>query len=274
MRNLIVTADDCGLSEGINLATASLCEKGIVTAVSVMTNFEASHHALELFARYPKLDMGIHLNLTDGVPLSKTLDLRGLIDGSGKFRGRWALFSNALAAQRGLLSAVKAELAAQIAFFLDAGFKPRHLTTHLHFHAFRSLQSIVFELAQEYKIEWVRNKVLVRAVVPHNIFLPQTRDAMQLENPGIIPSPDYLLVFQFWIRHENPKRLAAKLLNLEGTTELVIHPCLEQDPTYPKDVVYRPRYRFREMQYFEQFLQFLSTEYPNDFRLTTMRDLG
>jgi predicted glycoside hydrolase/deacetylase ChbG (UPF0249 family) len=272
MRNLIITADDCGLSEGINIATARLCEKGVITAASVMANFKASRHALELFAHHSGLDVGVHLNLTDGFSLTRTHNLGGLSDGSGRFRGRRALFSNALAARRGFLTSARMELAAQIDFFLDLGVKPRHLTAHLHFHTLPSLRSIICELAHEYSIEWVRTNKLLRAVVPYNVFLSKAKQKEVPDPSCTIRSPDYVVGLNFWMRYASPKQLLAKLLSIEGTVELVIHPCLEHDPTYPQAMSYPPHHRYHEMQYFERFLLLLQNERPEDFRLTTMHD--
>ena len=53
MQRLIVTADDCGMSEGINQATYDLHKRGYISAASVMTNFPGYRHALERFSDCP-----------------------------------------------------------------------------------------------------------------------------------------------------------------------------------------------------------------------------
>src|SRR5437762_4661691 len=77
MKPLIVTSDDCGLSPGINLATLDLHAQGIVSSASVMTNFPSTQHALELFRAYPSLSVGVHLNLSEGAPLTHSASLTG-----------------------------------------------------------------------------------------------------------------------------------------------------------------------------------------------------
>ena len=198
-----------------------------------------------------------------------------LIGRNGRFRGRRALFSNALAARSGsgFLDAVKAELRAQIEFFLEAGVQPRHVTTHLHFHTVPSLSAIVCELARDYHVAWLRNNSLRRAVVPFNVFVTAVQGTVGADPSCLIPSPDYMLALQFWMPYVSPERLAARLLGLEGVIELVIHPCREADPSYPHGIAYAPRRRFREMQYFERLVHCLTTEYPTEFRLAHMGDV-
>ena len=118
MKKLIVTCDDCGLSEGINLATVDLYEQGFVTAATVMTNFPAAQHALELFARYPLLDVGVHLNLTDGFPLTGIGASSELTHRNGNFKPKSILFMNALISRQTFLDLVEVELTEQIEFFL------------------------------------------------------------------------------------------------------------------------------------------------------------
>src|SRR5215472_9709161 len=96
MQTLIVTCDDCGLAEGINQAALTLHQRQIATAASIITNFPASQHAYSLFAPYPALECGIHLNLTEGYPVRKVQSLSPLTRADGRFRSRFALFTQAI----------------------------------------------------------------------------------------------------------------------------------------------------------------------------------
>ena len=59
MPRLIITADDCGVSEGINQTIYDLHRQGYISAASVMTNFPAQRHALELLRTCPDLDLAL-----------------------------------------------------------------------------------------------------------------------------------------------------------------------------------------------------------------------
>ncbi len=106
MKTVIITCDDCGLSEGINLAALALHEKGMATAASLITNFPAVEHAFKLFAAVPSLECGAHLNLTEGEPLTRSDSLTGP---DSRFRGRAAFWRRALLPDRAWLQAVEAE---------------------------------------------------------------------------------------------------------------------------------------------------------------------
>ena len=70
-RYLIVTADDYGASENINRGIEEGIADGIVTEVSVLTNFARCHEDLkELCARHPHIGVGVHLNISTGYPVS------------------------------------------------------------------------------------------------------------------------------------------------------------------------------------------------------------
>jgi predicted glycoside hydrolase/deacetylase ChbG (UPF0249 family) len=247
MKQLIVTCDDCGLSEGINLATAELYEKGIATAASVMTNFPAAHHAFELFARYPDLEMGVHLNLTDGYPLTDLKSATPVTRQDGRFHPKGILHLRALWPSAMFLQLVESELRAQIDIFITAGIRPQHVTTHQHFHSIPSLRRMVLQLAQEYKIPWVRATSLVAGVVPQNPFF-STRETFPTDK-GIF-MPDHLIGVKWWVGR-SPEQLMSVLRSLEGIVEVVIHPCTAQDSTYPRGVGYPPHERFEEMRYLE-----------------------
>ncbi len=233
MKKLIVTADDCGLSQGINLATVELHQKGIVTDASVMTSFPATAHALELFARYPRLNVGAHLNLTDGFaltePSARLPSLAGLLA-----RSPSAVY----------LGWIERELDAQIRVRVDAGFQLTHLTMHLQFHLVPALRDIVTRLAAKYRVSWVRPHRLAATIVPFNPFLRKM----------IAPAderPTYIAVMKYWMS-TRPEKLLEAIKAVSGTVELVVHPDLEKDDTFSNDFRYSPRERYAETQYLER----------------------
>ena len=171
MNALIVTCDDCGLSEGVNIATLDLYQRGIAGGASVMTNFPAAAHALDLFRACPGLSVGIHLNLTDGFPLTPIPAGTGLIRPDGRFRPIAHLAWQALFLSARTLSVIEEELTAQFDVLVRAGFAPRHVTTHLQFHVLPSLRRIVLRLAHAYHVPWVRPHRVRATVVPWNPLL-------------------------------------------------------------------------------------------------------
>lgn len=249
----MVTADDCGLSRGINRATLDLFQKGIVTGADVMTNFSATQHAVELFAPQPTLKIGVHLNLSDGSAL-QIRESSPLTGRDARFRSRSNLFVRALIPSPAFLSLTEKELAAQINVLIRNDLKPEHLSTHIQFHLFPALREIVFKLARDYDAAWVRPYRLRNAVLPFNPLWRWHSPLSPVADREPTRGPGYIVVLKYWMGHR-PQELWDVLESLPGVVELVVHPCLPQDDSFPDHVDYSPAERFKETLYLEQWWQ-------------------
>jgi predicted glycoside hydrolase/deacetylase ChbG (UPF0249 family) len=155
-RLLIINADDFGLCEGVNRAVAEAHKNGILTSTTLMTNMPSAEEAIKIAQQLPTLGVGIHLNLTQGQPLSNEPLARMLTNTNGEF----AYSANKLA-WKSLVSskfraAIKAELAAQIQWAIDRGVQPTHLDSHKHIHSFPTIYKIVCSLAKQFNIGAIR----------------------------------------------------------------------------------------------------------------------
>jgi predicted glycoside hydrolase/deacetylase ChbG (UPF0249 family) len=99
------------------------------------------------------LDLGVHLNLTHGSPLTL-----GKKNGLGCFPKKHTLFKAVLS---GALKPkeVKLEWRAQIERCLDKGLNLKFLYSHQHIHMLPSLFSVTLELAETYRIPHIRISV-------------------------------------------------------------------------------------------------------------------
>jgi predicted glycoside hydrolase/deacetylase ChbG (UPF0249 family) len=121
-----------------------------------MANMPAAHEAVEITKKLPSLGVGVHLNLTEGKPLSQPADVRALLGADGELdcsTTKLAFFSLAGPKTRG---AIRTELAAQIQWVIESGVKPTHLDSHKHFHTFPVVFSIVCQLARRFQIPAIR----------------------------------------------------------------------------------------------------------------------
>ena len=253
MQRLIVTADDCGMSEGINQATYDLHKRGYISAASVMTNFPGYQHALELFSDCPELDIGVHLTLTDGRPV----DRRGpyhshLLKADYSFRDKFSLYLRGMFFSKDTIRWIRSELDAQLRRLVDAGVRPQHITTHHHFHSLPILRDIVHELAAVYQVDWVRGHSFRATISPHAI-LPHMQKQSQRY---AFFMPDYVTGIQGWISRL-PAEFADRVASLPGTVEIVAHPGLANDPDFPMSLSYGPAPRYAETQYLIEALDLL-----------------
>src|SRR3712207_754776 len=87
LRQLIVTADDFNLSEGVSRGILAAHQHGIVTETSVMVNLGDLPRAAALLPEAPRLAVGRPLNITRGRPLAGSPAVAELLDPDGHFRG-------------------------------------------------------------------------------------------------------------------------------------------------------------------------------------------
>jgi predicted glycoside hydrolase/deacetylase ChbG (UPF0249 family) len=155
-RVLIVNADDVGLHPGLTDGALASHDDGIVTSCSVLaTGPDFAATAARLRAR-PALDVGVHLALTGGVPLSPAREVTSLVDRAGCFPAGWRVLAWRAMAGRLRPDELERELRRQVARVLDAGLAVSHLDAHEHVHALPGVLEVVVALAAGLKIPYVR----------------------------------------------------------------------------------------------------------------------
>src|SRR5918999_6510924 len=84
-RQLVVNADDFGISRGVNRGIVEAHRSGLVTSASLMANLPSAEDALTRAAICPDLGLGLHLTLTAGRPLLPPAAVPTLVDPDGQF---------------------------------------------------------------------------------------------------------------------------------------------------------------------------------------------
>jgi predicted glycoside hydrolase/deacetylase ChbG (UPF0249 family) len=164
-RRLAICVDDFGSAPGIADAVEALAAQGRVQAVScLVTGAGWKHDAPRLAPLAPRVEAGLHLDLTEGTPLSSTLarawperpPLQGLLV-------RAHLHALPLAALRD-------EITAQLdAFMRVTGAPPRFIDGHQHVHALPGVRELVLEAIERLAPRpAVRNTG--RVLGPHHAF--------------------------------------------------------------------------------------------------------
>ena len=253
MPQLIITADDCGVSEGINRATVELYKGGYITAASVMSNFPNYQHAFDLFRAHPNLEIGAHLVLTNGNPVTDDIpDHSPIISEERAFRNKFYFFSRSLFPSDETLVWIRHELDAQLRRFIDAGIQPQHITTHHHFHTIPALRKVVYELALRYEVKWVRAHEFRATIAPYNVM--PNEQGLAGDFPFEVPA--YLSPLKPWIGR-SPSEYASKLMEFEGLIEIVTHPSIEIDDTFPDNMDYGASARHQEQSYLIETIDYL-----------------
>jgi predicted glycoside hydrolase/deacetylase ChbG (UPF0249 family) len=151
---LIVNADDYGYFRCVSKGILKAATHGIVTATGVFANArQFTEHAAWL-RDCDALDVGVHLNLTDGMPLTSELRNR-LARWSGRFPGKVSM-AGAILFGTVKTEDVSREWRAQIERCLDSGLRLSFLNSHQHVHMLPALFPVASELAKDYDIAHLR----------------------------------------------------------------------------------------------------------------------
>lgn len=159
MIRAVVNADDFGINESVNKAIVSCFEKRIITNTTLMVNMIDADEAVELAEQYGFVDrVGLHLNLTQGYPLTKKIRKNSLFcDKDGRFNAAFHLkTSSRLKISRNDSAVVYEEIEAQIRQYLEYGLPEKHLDSHHHVHTDLSIWNMTRPLLKKYNFRTVR----------------------------------------------------------------------------------------------------------------------
>ncbi len=155
-KRVIINADDFGLSEAVNSAVDRAHTEGVLTSATIMANMPAADEAVKIAKKLPGLGVGVHLNLSEGKPLSKDSSVDCLLNSNGEFGLSPFKLSVLSIAGHKVRSAIRTELAAQIQWVLDNSLTPTHLDSHNHIHTLPTIYPIVCDLGRRFEIPAVR----------------------------------------------------------------------------------------------------------------------
>ncbi|HSU29356.1 MAG TPA: ChbG/HpnK family deacetylase [Chitinophagaceae bacterium] len=147
MSRLIVNADDFGFSTSINKAVIDSLETGIVNSASLMTNTPGFREAAELAKEKGFADrIGVHINLTEGKPVSNFNHARYLTeDGSWN---KTAVMDLRRWNNKKIRDDFSEEIIAQIGAMEKSGMRPSHINSHHHVHTFPALFQIFLSICR------------------------------------------------------------------------------------------------------------------------------
>ncbi|HEX4488580.1 MAG TPA: ChbG/HpnK family deacetylase, partial [Terriglobales bacterium] len=159
MRRLIINADDFGLTSGVNRAILEAYTSGVVTSATLMANSAAFDEAVHLALLTDQFEVGCHVVLVDGSPVSGTQQVPSLIDHGKGVHFRDSAGSLGLAAWAGKLDPghIAAEATAQIGKLKAAGIPITHIDTHKHVHMFPKVLEALVTAAQGCGVRAIRN---------------------------------------------------------------------------------------------------------------------
>lgn len=258
-RRFVLHADDFGMNDAVTNGILEGFSQGLLTSTSVLTNAPDCTRALaawkelqaklsvgglpssaarqELSDSAAPFDLGIHLNLTQGRPLTGDKYPAELVDRQGRFPGISALARRLLIGGWKYRDFIEQELKAQIEVLLDHGNSPTHLNAHQYVDTLPVVASLVPSLLTRYaipvaRVPWERNltqSTLVYRFEPFNWCLGQIKrlfafhHLLEIGRRGIAHPAGY-----FGTSHAGRIDLARMLIFVHsartGLTEIGMHP--------------------------------------------------
>jgi chitin disaccharide deacetylase len=204
-RSIIFNADDFGLSPGVCRGIIQTCRHGTVRSTSVMVNLPDVHESIDILKTCPELDVGIHINLTFGFPVSDPSDIPSLSGYDGIFVVKPGDFPEIVD-----VDDLYREIYAQVRRAYELGLNPSHLDSHHHIHHIDSrVNEILMEVAGEYDLAMRSN---------------DSEDRQKLQEYGI-STPDNFISSFFGNDYVNYNMLERFIEELPvGVSEIMCHP--------------------------------------------------
>jgi hopanoid biosynthesis associated protein HpnK len=157
LKQLIINADDLGLTPGVNRGIIRAFQAGIVTSASLLVTGSAFEEAVTLARQNPELDVGLHLTLVEERAVLGRDVLPTLVDETGRLPSTSGEFFRRAFRKRISWDEVEREIAAQIGIFQQTGLRFSHLDSHQHLHMFPPVFQIVRRLTRGMDNVWIRN---------------------------------------------------------------------------------------------------------------------
>ena len=153
VNKFILCADGFGKNKDYNRAVLNGCNNGFIRSCSIIANGEAFEAAInDILPECPNISVGINLNLTEGISLSKCFKLTDI---DNKFRYTYSQLEKQIKQNKDILEEIETELRAQIEKVINLT-SIYHISSVENVHIIPEIFKITCKLALEYDIQYIR----------------------------------------------------------------------------------------------------------------------
>ncbi|HXA22741.1 MAG TPA: hopanoid biosynthesis-associated protein HpnK [Acetobacteraceae bacterium] len=237
-RRVVFTADDFGLSDGVNEAVEWAHRDGILNAASLMVAGPAAADAVRRARALPSLRVGLHLVVIEGPAVLRPADIPDLVDLHGQFPSdQFRLGVNYFFRTR-VRRQLAAEIRAQFAAFAATGLTLDHANAHKHMHLHPTVGRLMIDIGREFGLPALRVPAEPPAVLArcgtrvglggHTLYYWTRLLRRQARVAGIATNDHcFGLAWSGHMTIERVRRLMAELP--DGLNEVYFHPGVRQD---------------------------------------------
>lgn len=150
---VIINADDLGISPEVNDAIFELAGQGLITSATIIANGPNVEEVFKRLGEFPNCSFGIHLNVTEFRPISGTEQLEPILDSHGRFD---ATKIREQPANSMLKDGILREFTAQVEKLKALGLDVSHIDSHFHVHTIPWIFPVLKKLQRRFQIRRVR----------------------------------------------------------------------------------------------------------------------
>jgi chitin disaccharide deacetylase len=238
MKQVFFTADDFGLTAGVNEAVERAHRAGGLTSASLMVAAPAADDAVRRAHALPSLRVGLHLVVIEGPAVLPPAEIPDLVDAAGQFPSQQFRLGVRYFLSRRARRQLAGEIRAQFAAFAATGLRLDHANAHKHMHLHPVVGRLMIEIGREFGLRAIR----VPAEPPSVLAACGTRVGF---GPRALHQWTRLLRYQArraglatndhcfglrWSGHMTADRVRCLMKHLpDGTSELYFHPATKCD---------------------------------------------
>ncbi len=154
---IILYNDDFGATYGLSEAVRESFLNGTTSCASVRTNGLAFRYAIEkIVPAIPDLELGLHVNLTEGPTDADPSRVSRLINEKGYLKRSFLDYYLAVGHDQELLREIEIEIGAQFEKAAASGLKLNHVNGHQHIHMIPPIFKIICKMMNAYGIRFIR----------------------------------------------------------------------------------------------------------------------
>lgn len=154
---LILYNDDFGVTYGLTNAVKESFLNGTTTSASIRTNGLAFQYAVEeVLPTIPGLELGLHVNLTEGPPDAPPSKVSRLLNRRGYFKRSFLDYLVDLKSDQKLLKEIEIEMRVQFEKATACGLTINHVNGHQHIHMIPPVFQLLCQITKERGMRFIR----------------------------------------------------------------------------------------------------------------------
>lgn len=224
--NIVMSADDFGLSADVNRAIIEAFERGSISSASIMANMPGFDEAARFAREHANHCFGVHLCFVEGQALSGPQST--LTDRNGNFNDTRSQRINAITGRLAVAD-IEAEIRAQLSRMADSGARIDYVDSHGHMHKFKPFRTALKRVLPAFGIGRVRNcqTIYLKPALTSPTYLTKGHFAKQLTSMFRTTDEFYMPTSAGDVHWTDA--LLRRIDGKDRTIEVGIHPGMDGD---------------------------------------------